>query len=30
MQYLKPYTTLIVGILIGVVVYPRVRGLIAK
>jgi hypothetical protein len=26
MQYLKPYTTLIVGIIIGVVVYPRVMS----
>jgi hypothetical protein len=30
MHLFKPYTTLAVGIIIGVVVYPRVKGLIVK
>lgn len=25
-QYLKPWSTLIVGIILGVVVYPRVKS----
>ena len=28
-QYLKPWSTLIVGIIIGVVVYPRVKSKIS-
>jgi hypothetical protein len=30
MQFLKPYTTLGVGILLGVFAWPRVKGLIVK
>ncbi len=30
MQYLKPWPTLIVGIIIGVVVYPRVMARIGS
>jgi hypothetical protein len=30
MQYFKPYTTLIIGIVIGVVVYPRVMAKIGS
>jgi hypothetical protein len=29
-QYFKPYTTLIIGIVIGVVVYPRVMAKIGS
>lgn len=25
-QYLKPWSTLVIGIIIGVVVYPRVKS----
>lgn len=30
MQYFKPYTTLIIGIVIGVMVYPRVMAKIGS
>lgn len=30
MQYFKPYSTLIIGIVIGVVVYPRIMAKIGS
>lgn len=30
LKYFKPYTTLGLGILLGVVVYPRAKGLISR
>lgn len=30
MQYLKPFPTLAIGIIIGMFVVPRVKGLISK